>query len=244
MMGWFTLTVLIFTVLIGKAEYVEGIIISNHGVAEMHVSETGQNVKAESKVSVIEFGTVPSMMRLNCGGLKIGNFLADQRKYYSKSPSGVARFPNPPVATSTSPYESNSFGRNRGNLTYTLPVKIGSRVRVVAGFAETWKKAEILGTRIMNVVIDGVLVAKDLDVSKSAGGLNIPYYVIREFTATKSYLTVDAVSVKQNAFMSTLSVFAWPQPTPMPPAVLAAIPIPKSKALPHKTKNTITEWII
>ncbi len=189
----------------------------------------------------IQFESLPSALQVNCGGVSIGEFVADDRKYYSRSPKGVGRFPNPPDTTPTSPYGSNSFGVNEGNLTYTFPAPSGSRVRIVVGFAEIREGAATPGARLMDVVVNDFVVSKNLDVFERAGGLRKPYDIEHEFYTKKETVTVDVISVKQNAFMSAISVYIWEKQTPMGPAVLAAIPItaPEPKALGHRNMTEV-----
>ena len=85
-------------------------------------------------------------------------------------------------------------------------------------FAEIYRKAFEEGARVMDVFIEGDLVALNLDVYKAAGGANTAYILsVPNVIVDDGSLTIDFVGVEQNAKISAIEICS-PSDSPAPSA--------------------------
>lgn len=147
---------------------------------------------------------VTHSLKINCGSWrKVGSFLPDSKKYYGRTQGKVNFYRS--TGWQNRIY-STTIAQDSGKpLIYTFSVKKGATVFVKAFFYETWVGGK---NRVMDVVIGGNVVRKNLVVLNAAGGRFKPYGVASRFTSKDGHVAVKIVPRKGNAMLSALEVHA------------------------------------
>ena len=117
-------------------------------------------------------------------------------------------------------YQSNRYG----NFSYQFAVPNGD-YNITLQFAETYWTAA--GNRVFNVNINGTAVLSDFDIFSVAGGLNIAIDKSFPVTVTGGQVTIQFISVTDNALISALQI------VPVP------VPSPSSSPTPSETQPTV-----
>ena len=112
--------------------------------------------------------------------------------------------------------------RWRSAMTYSVPVSNGVEYDVYLHFAEVYKGAFEVGSRIFNVYVESDLVAFNLDIYKEAGGGNKAYIVnTKNVVVNDGLLTIDLIGVKQNAKINAIEI----RPSPKAPSTCEPVPV-------------------
>jgi len=97
-------------------------------------------------------------------------------------------------------YQSERYG----NVTYALPVNVSGNYEVTLKFAEVYHSA--VGARTFDVKAEGVTIISALDIYQAAGGKNKAYDVVKTVNVTDGELTLQFVTIKDNAKVSAILV--------------------------------------
>lgn len=104
-------------------------------------------------------------------------------------------------------------GERYGRLTYTIPVPPDSTYTAVFHFAETWFGSRMggggEGSRLFDIFCNGLLLERNLDVYKAAGG---PYHALRKTyrglrPTPNGKLVFQLVPSRNYAFLNALEIF-------------------------------------
>ncbi len=145
-------------------------------------------------------------LRLNCGGPALRGVLADNATFTQQTNASVRTQRVPDWETDL--YRSNAYVENGGDLVYTFQVQAGSRVEVRARFVELWDGAKEPDTRLLRVLVNGVIVADRLDIYRTVGGLRKPFDRTHRFTASNGAVEVRVRPLAQNAVIAGIDVIA------------------------------------
>jgi Malectin domain len=131
-------------------------------------------------------------------------------------------------------YQSNRYG----NFSYSFSVPNGT-YNVVLKFAETYWKAA--GDRVFDVKINGTSVLSNFDIFASAGGENIALDKTFPVNVTGGLVTIQFISVTDNALLCALQIVSTTtaSPSPSPTATVTPTPTPTASS----TAGTVTEAV-
>jgi hypothetical protein len=110
-------------------------------------------------------------------------------------------------------------GERYGRLTYAIPVPPDSTYTAVFHFAETWFGSRLggggEGSRLFDILCNGILLERNLDVYKAAGG---PFRALRKTyrglrPAPNGKLVFQLVPSRNYAFLNALEIFDEGRPT-------------------------------
>ncbi len=143
-------------------------------------------------------------LRINCGSWKkVGNFLPDGKKYYGRTAGKVTFLQQ--NGWQSRVYATQALQGNGKPLIYAFKVAKGAKVYVKAYFSEPWQNGK---NRVLDVIIGGATVRKNLVVAYAAGGRSKPYSVVRQYVSKGGNVVVKIVARKGNAMLSALEVHA------------------------------------
>ncbi|HLI69748.1 MAG TPA: malectin domain-containing carbohydrate-binding protein [Ktedonobacteraceae bacterium] len=153
-------------------------------------------------------------VQINAGGSAAAPFIADT-DFSGGSTAASSNAIDTSGVSNPAPqavYQTNRYG----NFTYTIPnLTPGASYTVRLHFAETyWTQT---GQRVFNVNINGSQVLTNFDIIAAAGAANKA--VVEQFTATASSggtITIQFVTVKDNAQVNGIEVLGGSSPTPTP----------------------------
>src|SRR5258706_421532 len=163
-------------------------------------------------------------VQINAGGPAVAPFVADTdftggttaSTSHAITTSGVSN-PAPQAV-----YQSNRYG----NFTYAITGLVANASYTVRlHFAETYWTAP--GKRVFNVNINGSLALNKFDIFATAGGEYIA--VVEQFSATadgSGTITIQFVTVTDNAQVNGIEVLAGTSPTPTPTPTSTSTPTP------------------
>ena len=161
-------------------------------------------------------------MQISAGGPATGTWAADK----DFTGGATAAVTNAISTTGvTNPAPQSVYQHNRyGNFTYAIPGSIpGATYTIRLHFAEEyWTTA---GSRIFNVLIDGTQVLTNFDIFATAGGeYKAVVEQFSEVAPSNGVITIQFVSVKDNAQVNGIEILSSSSPAPPPtPTGLAAI---------------------
>jgi beta-glucanase (GH16 family) len=171
------------------------------------------NSVGESTNSAESSVTVPAFeLAVNSGGGAAAQFAADAWFTGGTQATPVTAAIDTTGVVSPAPqavYQSERFG----NFTYTFTsLTSGLSYKLRLHFAETyWTSA---GQRLFNVLVNGTQVLRNFDIVATAGAPNKA--TIQEFTATPNagQISIQYVTVKDNAKSSGIELLIPPPPSP------------------------------
>lgn len=156
-----------------------------------------------------------NVLRINCGGDAVGNFIQDPSTYLPVSQTYDATLP-----VSSEIYRTSRFGRH--NLSYNIKVKRGENYKVKLHFVEPWygasrsEQTDYEGIRIFDVAFNNTTVINDLDVWAQAGFAK-PYVRTIDYKADADILKIHFPEVKAGqAIISAIEIEPLNQETPTP----------------------------
>lgn len=179
-------------------------------ITDGSISIALQAVKENPQITsftIAEGSVVPSPIfnpiKINCGGGAVEGFSSDRFAVGGKTYS----LPN-----CSSPNCSERFG----NVKYAVPVPNG-RYSLVLSFTEIYFKNS--GSRIFNVLVEGQLVAQQLDILVEGNNVMIT----TDVEVSDGYVDINLVSVLENPKISSIQVLpmgstAAPSASPPPPS--------------------------
>jgi hypothetical protein len=157
-------------------------------------------------------------LHINVGGPAVTPYVADE---FSSGGTTVTTTKTVDLTGVTNPapeavYQSNRFG----NFSYAVPgLTAGTSYTVRLHFAETFWTTK--GSRIFNVVINGQQVLTSFDIIGTAG--TAQKAVVEQFTATADTtgkITIQFVTVKDNAQVNAIEILSGSPPPPPPPGTV------------------------
>lgn len=195
----------------GKGDPMIGAIVVERTDDDEHNGEAEGQMDALAERMCVGTGAAagksPRAFRINCGGAAVARlaFGADNVAYIAeaaKGREGVAMGTLQGNGVYKEVY--NTYRYTFGpSLTYKIPVPDGVYT-VVTMHAETYFDRP--GERVFDVVVNGVVKRKALDVFK-AKGKNTPLYTAyRDVPSKDGYITVSFSKVRQNPFVSGLMI--------------------------------------
>ena len=146
-------------------------------------------------------------LRLNCGGPKLENSVLADNTTFTEHTNGTVMTQRD-SKWETDLYRSNAYVPNGKDLVYTFQVTNNSRVEVTARFVELWEGASKPNARLLRVIINGKIVADELDIFRTVGGLRKRYDASHRFTASNGAVEVRIRPLVQNAIIAGIDVIA------------------------------------
>lgn len=174
-----------------------GVVISR---SSSSVALPGSSAVLQSSAGSTSQGAL--VVAINAGGTKttFGGVEYQDDKY---STGGSPHSVTDPIAgaSGTTLFQSEVYG----SFKYEVPVS-NATYKVIVHFAELYQKAA--GARTFNVSIDGTVLATELDLFAKAGALTAYSDTIEGIKVTDSLLTIDLVSVVDNATISGFAIYS------------------------------------
>ncbi|HET8845810.1 MAG TPA: malectin domain-containing carbohydrate-binding protein, partial [Ktedonobacteraceae bacterium] len=175
-------------------------------------------------------------VQINAGGTAASPFIADA-DFTGGATAATTHAINTTGVTGPAPqavYQSNRYG----NFTYTIPgLTAGGAYTVRLHFAEEfWTTA---GSRTFNVSINSTQVLANFDIFATAGAEYKA--VVNQFNATASSggaITIQFVTVKDNAQINGIEVLAAGSSTPTPTLTPTPTAVPTLTPTPTPTSGT------
>jgi hypothetical protein len=152
-------------------------------------------------------GAGPVVIAIACAGAPVGAFLADQdftggTEWHSREEVRTAGVAN------VAPEVVYQYERWGADVVYTIPGLVpGARYVVRLHFCEISKHK--IGERVFDILINGNVVLKRLDIVAAAGGPRIA--MVRDFPATATAtgrLTISFAAVLDNPKLSGLEIIS------------------------------------
>ena len=159
--------------------------------------------------------TTALSIHINCGGQSIGDgivadngFATTEKSPYSNGPFG-------------SVYNSHAWRKDMNELAYSVPANANARHIVRLQFAEIYRGNARKGARIIDVYVNGIKIASDLDVFHVAGGLSKPHdEIVNNVIAPDGKIIIKIVPSAMNAFISGIEVTDDVASTTIRPSIL------------------------
>ena len=201
---------------------------------------------SSSRINPPPAATAAALYRVDAGGTGVvggqlwegdteitpSPFVASKSKVVSTTPAVDMTHASVPAGTPQSIFKSERYGRSAAghtDLRWRFPVPAGNyQVRLY--FAETFPKAQAVGARVFDVVVENRLVSDNLDVFKEVGGYK---------ALVKSYVVTSDSALNVNLKLGTgapeiKGIEVRPAPagsTPAPPAPNPS-PVPDPEPIP------------
>lgn len=116
------------------------------------------------------------------------------------------------------------FAKATPDLVYSLRVPSPGRYLLRLYFAEVSPDVEDVGGRLMDLLVENMLVQTDLDIVKEAGGVSVSYALGLGVYVGDGTLDVELRRSKRYTKLNGLELFAEPGGVPLAPSLLFAPP--------------------